>query len=83
MKIAVTGAGVAGCIMARALAACPQLEVICLEKVEASDHSESGTGLNLGPNAMLALRRHSAALHAAVLARSYPWQRRWTNEVLC
>ena len=74
MKIVIIGAGVAGCIMARALAACPQFEVICLERVEASDHSESGTGLNVGPNAMLALRRHSAPLHAAVLARSYPWQ---------
>lgn len=74
MKIVVIGAGVAGCIVTRALSACPQMEVICLEKVEASDYSESGTGLNVGPNAMLALRRHSSALHDAVRARSYPWQ---------
>ena len=74
MKIVVIGAGVAGCIVARALAAQSGVQVICLEKVDASDHSESGTGLNVGPNAIMALQRHSAALHQAVLARSYPWR---------
>ena len=74
MKIVVIGAGVAGCIVAKALSQVSGVEVICLEKVDASDHSESGTGLNVGPNAMLALRRHSTALHDAVLARSYPWK---------
>ena len=74
MKIVVIGAGVAGCIVARGLSTCPELEVICLEKVDASDHSESGTGLNVGPNAIKALRRHSAVLHDAVLARSYLWK---------
>ena len=74
MKIVVIGAGVAGCIVARALAGQSGVEVICLEKVDASDHSESGTGLNVGPNAIKALQAHSAALHAAVLAHSYPWQ---------
>ena len=74
MKIVVIGAGVAGCIVARALAGRSGVEVICLEKVDASDHSESGTGLNVGPNAIMALQRHSAALHQAVLARSYPWR---------
>lgn len=76
MKVVIIGAGVAGCIVARALARLPGAEVICLEKVESSDHSESGTGLNVGPNAIKALRRHDAALCDAVLARSHPW-RRW------
>ena len=73
MKCVIAGAGVAGCIVARALARVPGLEVICLEQVSASDHSESGTGLNIGPNAARALLEHDPQLHAAVLARSYPW----------
>lgn len=73
MKCVIAGAGVAGCIVARALARVPGLEVVCLEQVSASDHSESGTGLNIGPNAARALLEHDPQLHAAVLARSYPW----------
>lgn len=74
MKIVIIGAGVAGCIVARALASQSDVQVVCLEKVDAFDHSESGTGLNVGPNAIKALSRHSAALHDAVLAHSYPWK---------
>ena len=74
MKIVVIGAGVAGCIVARALAGRPGLDISCLEKVEASDHSESGTGLNVGPNAVKALLWHDAALHDAVVARSLAWK---------
>jgi salicylate hydroxylase len=73
VKCVIAGAGVAGCIVARALARVPGLEVVCLEQVSASDHSESGTGLNIGPNAARALLEHDPQLHAAVLARSYPW----------
>lgn len=73
-RVLVSGAGVAGCIVARALARVPGVEVICLERVTASDHSESGTGLNIGPNAILALREHDQTLHDAVLSRSYPWR---------
>ena len=75
MKAVVIGAGVAGCIVARALASLSQVEVICLERVDREDHSESGTGLNLGPNAIKALLSHDPKLHAAVLERSYPWKR--------
>ena len=74
MKIVIIGAGVAGCIVARALASQGDVQVVCLEKVDAFDHSESGTGLNVGPNAIKALGRHSAVLHDAVLAHSYPWK---------
>ncbi|MDB5804287.1 MAG: FAD-dependent oxidoreductase [Betaproteobacteria bacterium] len=73
MKVVVVGAGVAGCIVARALAALPGLEVSCLEQVVADDHSESGTGLNIGPNGLKALQRHSQALADAVLAESFLW----------
>ena len=74
MKCVIAGAGVAGCILARALQRVHGLEVLCLEQVEASDHSESGTGLNIGPNAVRALLEHDPSLHAAVLARSLPWR---------
>jgi len=73
MKVVVVGAGVAGCIIARALAALPGVEVICLEQVVADDHSESGTGLNIGPNGLKALKRHSPELADAVLASSFLW----------
>lgn len=73
MKVVVVGAGVAGCIVARALAALEGVEVICLEQVVADDHSESGTGLNIGPNGLKALKRHSPALADAVLAESFLW----------
>jgi salicylate hydroxylase len=73
MKCVIAGAGVAGCIVARALARLPGVEVICLEQVGESDHSESGTGLNVGPNAIKALARFDPELHAAVVAASLPW----------
>ena len=40
MKIAIIGAGVAGCILARALADIPGVETVCLERVLQDDHSE-------------------------------------------
>ena len=39
------------------------------------DHSEAGTGLNVGPNAIKALRLCDPALAAEVEAASLPWQR--------
>jgi salicylate hydroxylase len=73
MKVVVAGAGVAGCIVARALSKVSGVEVICLEQVVADDHSESGTGLNIGANGLKALKRHSPELAAAVLDSSYLW----------
>ena len=76
MRIVIVGAGVAGCIMARTLSRLPGMEVVCLERVTRDDHSESGTGLNIGPNAVLALRAHDAPLTDAITAASLPW-RNW------
>ena len=73
MKVVVVGAGVAGCIVARALSKVSGAEVICLEQVVADDHSESGTGLNVGANGLKALKRHSPELAEAVMASSYLW----------
>lgn len=74
MKCVIAGAGVAGCIVARALAGLPGVEVICLEQVEAGDHSESGTGLNVGPNALKALRLFDPELHDTLVSASLPWR---------
>src|SRR4051812_27126240 len=74
LRIVIVGAGVAGCIVARTLAQCPGVEVTCLERVSRDDHSEAGTGLNIGPNAIKLLRAHDPALADAVSAASLPWQ---------
>jgi len=75
MKIVIIGAGVAGAILARRLALLPGVELHCLEKVGANDHSEAGTGLNVGPNAIKALRLLDAELAAQVENASLPWAR--------
>lgn len=74
MRVVIIGAGVAGCIMARALAKLDGVEIICLEQADRSDHSESGTGLNIGPNAIKVLQAHDATLADAVIASSLPWK---------
>jgi salicylate hydroxylase len=74
LRIVIVGAGVAGCIVARTLAQCPNVDVTCLERVSRDDHSEAGTGLNIGPNAIKLLRAHDPALAEAVAAASLPWK---------
>jgi salicylate hydroxylase len=78
MRIGVIGTGVAGSLLTEQLAAAPGIIV------EAFDHRDpgaaAGTGLNLGPNAMRALRLHLPARHAAIRAASLPW-RRWTVDL--
>ncbi len=74
MRIVIVGAGVAGCIMARTLSQLPGVEVFCLERVARDDHSESGTGLNIGPNAVQALRSHDPELAHAITTSSFPWR---------
>ena len=76
MRIVIIGAGVAGSIMARSLSRLDGAEVICLERVARNDHAESGTGLNIGPNAVKALRTHDPELADAITAAGLPW-RHW------
>ena len=73
MRIAIIGAGVAGSIMARGLAKVPGLEVHCLERIAEGDHADSGTGLNIGPNAVQALMATDPELARAVDEISFPW----------
>lgn len=74
-KIVILGAGVAGAILARRLSGFPGLDVTCLERVAPDDHSEAGTGLNVGPNAIKALHACDPELAREVTAQSLPWQR--------
>jgi salicylate hydroxylase len=73
MRIVIIGAGVAGCVMARQLAALDDVEVTCLERVMRDDHSEAGTGLNVGPNAVKALCAIDPELAGAITAASFAW----------
>lgn len=79
-RIVIAGAGVAGAIVARGLAALPGLEILCLERATSQDHSEAGTGLNVGPNALKALALHLPDLARTVSEASIPW-RRWTIDL--
>ncbi len=76
MRIVIVGAGVAGCVMARKLSQLDGVEVTCLERVAPDDHSEAGTGLNVGPNAVKALGLADPALADAITQASFAW-RNW------
>ena len=76
-KIAITGAGIAGSLIAEGLRHEADLEIICLERVGPDDHAEAGTGLNLGPNAMKSLAAFMPASATAIVGNALPW-RRWT-----
>jgi salicylate hydroxylase len=76
MRIVIVGAGVAGCVMARTLSRLPGVEVVCLERVQRDDHSEAGTGLNVGPNAVKALTSVDPELAGLITQASFPW-RHW------
>ncbi|MFC0385319.1 FAD-dependent oxidoreductase [Muricoccus vinaceus] len=75
MRIGIIGSGVAGSLLAEGLLGASGQEVTVFERAAAGDHAEAGTGLNLGPNALKALRLHAPARHGAVRAVSLPWHR--------
>jgi 2-polyprenyl-6-methoxyphenol hydroxylase-like FAD-dependent oxidoreductase len=76
MRVVIIGAGVAGCVMARQLSRIEGMDVTCLERVARDDHSEAGTGLNVGPNAVKALRIVDPGLADEITRASYIW-RNW------
>lgn len=73
MKIAIIGAGVAGSIMAKGLANVAGIEVHCLERIAQGEHAESGTGLNIGPNAVQALQATDPELAKTITDVSFAW----------
>jgi salicylate hydroxylase len=80
MRIVIVGAGVAGCVMARNLARLGGVEVTCLERVLPDDHSEAGTGLNVGPNAVKALTAIDPELADRITQASFLW-RHWRTSL--
>ncbi|MGY3608774.1 MULTISPECIES: FAD-dependent oxidoreductase [unclassified Bradyrhizobium] len=74
MRIVIIGAGVAGCVMARRLALLDDVEVTCLERVARDDHSEAGTGLNVGPNAVKAMKLTDPELAERITAAGFLWK---------
>ncbi len=80
MRIGIIGTGVAGSVLAEMLAGTPGVTLRAFDRLAAGEEAESGTGLNVGPNAMKALRLHLPARHAAVRAASLPWAR-WSIEM--
>jgi len=80
MRIGVIGTGVAGSVLTEMLLGAPGIEISAFDRLAAGEEAESGTGLNVGPNAMKALRLHMPARHDAVRAVSLPWWR-WFIEM--
>lgn len=76
MRIGIIGTGVAGSLLAEGLLGAPGIAVTAFDRVAPGEHAEAGTGLNIGPNALKALRLHRPARHDALRAASLPW-RRW------
>jgi len=74
MRIVIVGAGVAGCVIARGLSRLPDMDIRCLERVEPGDHAEAGTGLNIGPNAVKALRIQDPELADIIDEASLQWK---------
>jgi salicylate hydroxylase len=80
MRIAVIGTGVAGSLLAEMLHGQKGITLDAFDRLEPGEEAEAGTGLNVGPNAMKALRLHLPERHAAVRAAALPWAR-WTIEM--
>lgn len=77
MRIGVIGTGVAGSLLLECLRDMPGFRLEGFERVAAGAREEAGTGLNICPNAMKALRLYRPARHDALRAASLPW-RRWS-----
>ncbi len=80
MRIGIIGTGVAGSVLAEMLLGAPGIEVLAFDRLHAGEEVEAGTGLNVGPNAMKALRLHLPQRHDAVREVALPW-RRWFIEM--
>ena len=75
MRVALVGAGVAGGVIARGLRGTPGVELVMVERVAPGDHASAGNGLNIGPNALLALEGLLPEMAVELRAASLPWTR--------
>ena len=82
MRIGVIGTGVAGSLFTAAAQGIPGFEIRAFERIRPGDREEAGTGLNIGPNAVKALRQQYGLgpLLDNLLGASLPW-RRWVIEM--
>jgi salicylate hydroxylase len=70
MRIGIIGTGVSGSVLVEMLAGAPGITVEAFDRMSEDAAAEAGTGLNVGPNALRALRLLPAR-HAAVRAASH------------
>ncbi len=75
LRVAIIGCGVAGSVLGTLLSRLPGIETLCFESASVGDHAEAGTGLNVGPNAMKALRLVAPDWAETVRAASFDWAR--------
>jgi salicylate hydroxylase len=76
MRIGVIGTGVAGSLfVAAALKTHPGAEIVAFDKIASGARDDAGTGLNIGPNALKALRLYGGFPLEDLLAASLPWKR--------
>jgi salicylate hydroxylase len=80
MRIGVIGTGVVGALFIDRLRGVRGLEIQAFERVAEGEREEAGTGLNICPNALKALRLHHPERHQALRAASLPW-RSWTVDL--
>jgi salicylate hydroxylase len=76
LRIAIVGSGVAGSLIAKALGDRDDVVLTVFERVGSTEQSDSGTGLNIGPNGIKSLASLDPAFAARIAAISLPW-RRW------
>jgi 2-polyprenyl-6-methoxyphenol hydroxylase-like FAD-dependent oxidoreductase len=73
-RIVVCGAGIAGSLITSGLIRRDDIDLICFERVGADEHMDAGTGLNVGPNALKALRQIMPERAETIIANSLPWE---------
>lgn len=77
MRIGVIGTGVAGSLFVAAVKNhIGAAELTAFDRIAPGERDEAGTGLNIGPNALKALRLKGGICLDGLLAASLPW-RRW------
>src|SRR3954464_15494897 len=77
MKIGVIGTGVAGSLFVAAVKHhIAAVDLVAFDRIAPGERDEAGTGLNIGPNALKALRLKGGLCLDALKAASLPW-RRW------
>ena len=76
MRIGVIGTGVAGSLLTAAvLKDDPAADIVAFDRIVSGAREDAGTGLNIGPNALKALRLHGGIALDDLLAVSLPWKR--------